>query len=112
LEFVGGCLLNAGNGLSEGVCGSDNPICGCDDGNRHGVVFVSKCVSEVFAPGVGYDGSDASVMLQGRANVPSVCCVEAPLFSLGWFEVNKDFSSWWGHECGIEGNRAFHCLKC
>ncbi len=106
------CLLYAGNGLGEGVSGSDYLIRGCDDGDGHGVVFVPVCVGEAFTPCVGHDGLDASVMFERWADVPTICCVEAPLFLSEWFQMDKDFGARRGHGCGVKGKRAFHGLEC
>jgi hypothetical protein len=70
--------LDAFYGRGEAVGCLEDAICGhyLRDGN--GMVFVTEHVLDTFAPGVMHDDLDASIMLEGRGDVPHVQCVKIP----------------------------------
>jgi hypothetical protein len=57
--------LDAFYGHGEAVGCLEDAICGCDFGDGHGMVFITKCVGDTFAAGVAHDDFDASSMLEG-----------------------------------------------
>ncbi len=103
LEFVWRGFLHARESVGEMFGGSDDPVGGCDSGDWHGVMLVTESVGETFGLGVCHDEADASIMLEGRADVPSIGGVETPGRSAGGLEVNEDFCARWRHWRSVKG---------
>jgi hypothetical protein len=70
--------LDAFYGRGEVVGCLKHGICGRYFWDGNGMVIVMKRVHDAFATGVAYDDLDASIMLEGRADVPCVQCVKTP----------------------------------
>ncbi len=85
--------MDAGDGICEDMCGSNNPVCGCDGGDGHGVVLETKGVGELFPANALHYCLSALIVLQGGANVPAVGGMKAPGFALHWFEMDKDLGA-------------------
>ncbi len=78
LELVWGSLLDAVYGCSElGGCLED-AISGRHYWDGNGEMFVPEHVHDMFATSVAHDGLDASIMLEGRTDVPHIQCVKTP----------------------------------
>jgi hypothetical protein len=84
---------------------------GCEGGDGHGMVLETKGVGELFPTSALHYFSYASIVLQGRADVPAVGGVEAPGFELRRFEMDEDLSARWSHGGSVERKRAFYGLK-
>jgi hypothetical protein len=78
LELVWGCLLDALYGHGEAVGCLKDAISGSHFQDRNGMVFVMECVRDTFATSVAHDDLDASIMLEGRADVPCIQCTKTP----------------------------------
>ncbi len=103
--------MDAGDGICEDTRGGNNSVCGCDGGDGHGVVLETKGIGESFPTSSLHYYLYASIMLQGRANVPTVVGVEAPGFVLRRFEIDKEVGALWSHGGSGERKRAFHGLE-
>jgi hypothetical protein len=73
-----GCFLDAFYGRGEEVGCLEDAICGRYFRDGNGMVFVMERVGDTFATSVAHDDLDASIMLEGRADVPRVQCVKTP----------------------------------
>ncbi len=111
LHFVGGCFLDAGDGICENMYGGNNPVHGCNGGDKHGMVLETKGVGESSPSSALHYCLYASIVLQGRANVPAVGGVESPGFALCQFKMEKDLGVWWSHGGSVERKRPFHGLE-
>jgi hypothetical protein len=47
------------------LSGGNDPVSGCDGGDRHGMMLVGESVGELFAPCVCHDEVDAAIMFEG-----------------------------------------------
>ncbi len=74
LELPLGCLY----GRSEAVGCLKDAISGSHFRDRNGMVFVIERVHDTCPTGVAHDDLDASIMLEGRADVPCVQCMKTP----------------------------------
>ncbi len=70
--------MDAFYGCGEAACCIEDAICDRDFGDEKGVIFISEHVDDTFAAGVMLDDFDASIMLEGWADVPHIQFVKTP----------------------------------
>ena len=70
--------MDAFYGHGEAACCIEDAVCDHDFGDKNGMVYISERVDYTFAAGVMHDDFDASIMLEGWADVPHNQCVKTP----------------------------------